>query len=248
MPSWRPLVRHRRRRPPDPAVDRPGHHSPGSVHQDHSRLGHRGQQRGLRADRAGKGPDRQARQRPPHHAQRLAAGDHCHRPGNRSAAGRCRADRDRLLLERGGFLGSSAAIQNHDYIVVQSLILIFATIFLTVNLIVGRGLTLSSTRASGTAEMANLRCRDHRADRPGQPWAVARRIPAPDAQPSGDRGLTCIAIFVFGAVFAPLIAPYGPTVGELSNSLQGPSLAHIMGTDLQGSTSSAAFSTAPGSA
>jgi peptide/nickel transport system permease protein len=47
-------------------------------------------------------------------------------------------------------------------------------------------------------------------------------------------GLTCIAIFVFGAVFAPLIAPYGPTVGELSNSLQGPSLAHIMGTDLQG--------------
>lgn len=47
-------------------------------------------------------------------------------------------------------------------------------------------------------------------------------------------GLACIAIFVFGAVFAPLIAPYGPTTGELANSLQGPSLAHIMGTDLQG--------------
>ena len=29
-----------------------------------------------------------------------------------------------------------SAIQNHDYIVVQSLILIFATIFLVVNLIV----------------------------------------------------------------------------------------------------------------
>jgi ABC-type dipeptide/oligopeptide/nickel transport systems, permease components len=53
----------------------------------------------------GKGPDRQAGQRPPHHAQRLAAGDHRHRPGDRSAAGRCRADRDRLLLEWGGLLG-----------------------------------------------------------------------------------------------------------------------------------------------
>ncbi len=47
-------------------------------------------------------------------------------------------------------------------------------------------------------------------------------------------GIVFIAIFVFGAVFAPLIAPYGPTVGSLANSLQGPSPAHIMGTDLQG--------------
>jgi peptide/nickel transport system permease protein len=47
-------------------------------------------------------------------------------------------------------------------------------------------------------------------------------------------GLACIAIFVFGAVFAPLIAPYGPTVGSLANGQQGPSGAHIMGTDLLG--------------
>ncbi len=47
-------------------------------------------------------------------------------------------------------------------------------------------------------------------------------------------GLAFISIFVFGAVFAPLIAPYSPTAGSLANGQQGPSLAHIMGTDLQG--------------
>ncbi len=47
-------------------------------------------------------------------------------------------------------------------------------------------------------------------------------------------GLIFIAIFVIGAIVAPVIAPYDPTVGVLSNNLQGPSLAHLMGTDLLG--------------
>jgi peptide/nickel transport system permease protein len=47
-------------------------------------------------------------------------------------------------------------------------------------------------------------------------------------------GLALIAIFIVGAVFAPLIAPYDPTVGVLSDSMHGPSLAHLMGTDLLG--------------
>jgi peptide/nickel transport system permease protein len=47
-------------------------------------------------------------------------------------------------------------------------------------------------------------------------------------------GLVCISIFVLGAVLAPLIAPYGPTEGSLANGQQGPSVAHIMGTDLLG--------------
>ena len=47
-------------------------------------------------------------------------------------------------------------------------------------------------------------------------------------------GMVFIAIFVIGAILAPYIAPYGPTVGSLANNLQGPSLAHVMGTDLQG--------------
>jgi peptide/nickel transport system permease protein len=47
-------------------------------------------------------------------------------------------------------------------------------------------------------------------------------------------GLVCIAIFVAGAVLAPWITQYGPTTGSLADGRQGPSLAHIMGTDLLG--------------
>ncbi len=47
-------------------------------------------------------------------------------------------------------------------------------------------------------------------------------------------GLVLIAIFVVGAVFAPVIAPYDPAVGNLMNSMKPPSLAHLMGTDLLG--------------
>lgn len=47
-------------------------------------------------------------------------------------------------------------------------------------------------------------------------------------------GLVLIAIFVFGAVFASVIAPYDPSAGLLTNSMQGPSAAHLFGTDLLG--------------
>ena len=47
-------------------------------------------------------------------------------------------------------------------------------------------------------------------------------------------GLVFIAIFVAGAVLAPILAPYDPTVGNLALSKQGPTLAHLMGTDLLG--------------
>ena len=47
-------------------------------------------------------------------------------------------------------------------------------------------------------------------------------------------GLVFVAIFVVGAVLAPVLAPYDPTVGNLSLSKQGPTLAHLMGTDLLG--------------
>jgi peptide/nickel transport system permease protein len=46
--------------------------------------------------------------------------------------------------------------------------------------------------------------------------------------------LICIAIFVFGAVFAPILAHYGPTDQNLDISLQSPSAAHWFGTDLLG--------------
>jgi peptide/nickel transport system permease protein len=47
-------------------------------------------------------------------------------------------------------------------------------------------------------------------------------------------GVVFIAIFVIGAILAPYVSPYNPTVGVLENNLQGPSLAHLMGTDLLG--------------
>jgi peptide/nickel transport system permease protein len=47
-------------------------------------------------------------------------------------------------------------------------------------------------------------------------------------------GLILISIFVLAAVFAPVIAPYGPLQGHLSDRLQEPSAQHLMGTDLQG--------------
>jgi peptide/nickel transport system permease protein len=47
-------------------------------------------------------------------------------------------------------------------------------------------------------------------------------------------GAVFIAIFVTGAVLAPYIAPYSPTACVLSDGMNGPSAAHLMGTDLQG--------------
>jgi peptide/nickel transport system permease protein len=47
-------------------------------------------------------------------------------------------------------------------------------------------------------------------------------------------GMVFIAVFVVGALLAPVIAPYDPAVGTLALSKQGPTLAHIMGTDLLG--------------
>jgi peptide/nickel transport system permease protein len=47
-------------------------------------------------------------------------------------------------------------------------------------------------------------------------------------------GLVCISIFVLGALLAPVIAPYSPTVGNLADGMQGPSATHLMGTDLLG--------------
>jgi peptide/nickel transport system permease protein len=47
-------------------------------------------------------------------------------------------------------------------------------------------------------------------------------------------GMFFIAVFVMAAVFAPVIAPYGPLQGSLADRLQPPSAEHWMGTDLLG--------------
>jgi peptide/nickel transport system permease protein len=47
-------------------------------------------------------------------------------------------------------------------------------------------------------------------------------------------GLFLIGVFVAAAVFAPFIAPYGPTTGRLADSLQPPGPGHPFGTDKLG--------------
>lgn len=47
-------------------------------------------------------------------------------------------------------------------------------------------------------------------------------------------GMVCIAIFVLGAILAPYLTAYDPTIGVLVDRLHPPSLTHLMGTDLQG--------------
>lgn len=43
-----------------------------------------------------------------------------------------------------------------------------------------------------------------------------------------------VVVLVFIAIFAPLLTPFDPTVGDISDSLQAPSAAHWLGTDDQG--------------
>jgi peptide/nickel transport system permease protein len=47
-------------------------------------------------------------------------------------------------------------------------------------------------------------------------------------------GLFFIAVFVLGAILAPVISQYDPTIGKLVDRYQGPSLTHLMGTDKLG--------------
>ena len=47
-------------------------------------------------------------------------------------------------------------------------------------------------------------------------------------------GLVCILIFVVGALLAPVLSSYDPSVGKLVDRMKPPSPAHLMGTDLLG--------------
>ncbi|WP_295014780.1 ABC transporter permease [uncultured Microbacterium sp.] len=50
------------------------------------------------------------------------------------------------------------------------------------------------------------------------------------ANPKSAAGLIILGVFVLVAVFAPWIAPYPPTAQHLDQTLQPPSLAHLLGT------------------
>jgi peptide/nickel transport system permease protein len=67
--------------------------------------------------------------------------------------------------------------------------------------------------------------------------APARAAPGVEAlarvlrDPLGALGLALVLLFVLGAVLAPLVAPYEPNALDIRARLQGPSLAHLLGTD-----------------
>ncbi len=54
------------------------------------------------------------------------------------------------------------------------------------------------------------------------------------AHPSGAFAVACVGLLVLAALFAPLIAPYDPVAIDILARLQGPSLAHPLGTDQLG--------------
>ena len=49
--------------------------------------------------------------------------------------------------------------------------------------------------------------------------------------PLGALGASLVVLFVLSAALAPLIAPYEPNALDVPARLQGPSLAHLLGTD-----------------
>jgi peptide/nickel transport system permease protein len=49
--------------------------------------------------------------------------------------------------------------------------------------------------------------------------------------PLGALGATLVVLFALSAALAPLIAPYDPNALDVPARLQGPSLAHLLGTD-----------------
>ncbi len=50
-------------------------------------------------------------------------------------------------------------------------------------------------------------------------------------KPRAVIGGAVITVMVVAAVFAPMVAPYDPTKQDFTNLLQGPSPAHLLGTD-----------------
>ena len=43
-----------------------------------------------------------------------------------------------------------------------------------------------------------------------------------------------LALFLLGAIFAPVLTPYSPTAGDTAQRLAGPSVKHLLGTDEMG--------------
>ncbi len=62
-------------------------------------------------------------------------------------------------------------------------------------------------------------------------WITFKRI---FYTPSAKLGGILLAIVLFGAIFAPLLTPYGPTEVNIKERYMSPCLAHLFGTDALG--------------
>ena len=84
--------------------------------------------------------------------------------------------------------------------------------------------------------IAEIESREIQLERPSGLWSDAwRRL---RRNPAAIIGFVLVGIFVFVAVFAPLVAPEDPRAGDLSRlggtCCPGPSAEHIFGIDQQG--------------
>lgn len=72
---------------------------------------------------------------------------------------------------------------------------------------------------------------------PSTTLQLRRRLPSRLGRGGGalfNAALVTLAVLVFAAVFAPLIAPADPNQTDLSDTLVGPSSGHLLGADLSG--------------
>src|SRR5207244_2289066 len=61
-------------------------------------------------------------------------------------------------------------------------------------------------------------------------WSQLKASLAMFSNPKSTAGLIIMGVFVLVAIFAPLIAPYDPNAQNLNETLQPPSLKHLLGT------------------
>jgi peptide/nickel transport system permease protein len=66
---------------------------------------------------------------------------------------------------------------------------------------------------------------------PPQASAFADALGRVLRDPLGALGATLVVLFALSAALAPMIAPYDPNALDVPARLQGPSLAHLLGTD-----------------
>ncbi|HWR43543.1 ABC transporter permease [Sporomusa sp.] len=80
----------------------------------------------------------------------------------------------------------------------------------------------------------NIQANLQPAQNPGMPPGKSRKAEFLErfkASNSAMIGIIMLAVLIFSAVFAPVLAPYDPYESNMPNSLKPPTTAHIMGTD-----------------